>query len=406
MKVKRNLLSSLAVVLLQVALAVSASAFSVMLPDAACTPPLPYVAEADHYGGPACVQMMLNTCPDVSQRHYNSQADIYSSILVHNAEPTMWFSDPDGIEGALEDPTFTPCGNWVDYSNTDKNYVLGKMLYYMNTQRYSTPVSITSNEHWVTVIGYQTDVEPAYSGSVTLQHVFFYDPNPGSASHGWVTGTIWLSSADYWGVPHSKAGSSWDNKYIAIIEPPELRIRIRVPEWILKGRILPLERIEEYVYGWLKEMRRSEVARGAFEILGKELKVKKPILVETGKYSYYLIPFEDSRLAAVFNAYDGSFEEFRYFQQPRRYVADPKRIDARLSQTLRAYRAKIIEASTPELWHDPERAPAGRFSPVWKVKAAVKDAKGKDHRLSIFLDARGEVISDLSKLGIRSPGRH
>jgi hypothetical protein len=398
MKVKYILLMILAVVLFQLTVARTASAYSLLLPSTPCTPPLPYTAEADHYSGPACVQMILNCCPNTMARHYNDQDDIYSSIMSHNAEPTMWFSNPRGVEGALEDAIFSPCGNWVDYSNTDKNLVMGKMLYWMKTTRYLTPVAIGSSEHWVTVIGYQADVEPPYSGSVTLQNIFFYDPLPGNPSNGWVSGTLWLSDSDYWGVPLNKPGSAWHNKYIAIIEPPEAKLKVIVPKWILEGRILPVKKIEQYFYSWLKEARKNELARGPFEILQRNVGIEKPILVKTAKYSYYLIPFKDRRLAAIFNAYNGSFEEFRYFQQPQRYIVDPKMINNRLNEILRTYKAELIEISTPELRYNPELTQVGRFTPNWEVQAVVKDAKGKEHKLPIYLNLGGEVINSLDRL--------
>lgn len=398
MKVKNIILKILVVGLLQLTFTTSALAYSLLLPNVPCIPPLPYTAEADHYGGAACIQMILNACPDLSARHYNDQGDIYNSILLHNAEPTMWFSDPSGVEGTLEDPAFSPCGNWVDYSNTNKNYVLGKMLYWMKTQRYLTPVSITSSEHWVTVIGYQTDVEPSYSGSVTLLDIFFYDPNPGNPSSSWVSGTVWLSDAAYWGVPLNKPGSSWHNKYIAIIEPPEAKPIVKVPRWILRGRILPVERIERYFYSWLEKIRKRKLARGPFEILRKDLKIEKPILVKTAKYSYYLIPFKNSRLVAIFNAYKGQFEELRYFKRPQKYIVDPKTIHKSLRETIRAYKAEIIKISTPNLLYDPELALIGRFSPIWKVPLVVKDVKRKEHKLKISLNSAGQVIKGLEEL--------
>ena len=398
MKIKQILIISLAVVLLQLTFISTAIAFSVILPDVACTPSLPYTAGADHYGGPACIQMILNTCPDLAKRHYNSQSDIYSSILAHNAEPTTWFSDPSGVEGALEDPVFSPCGNWVDYSNTNKNLVLGKMLYWMKTIRYLTPVSISDSEHWVVVIGYHTDVEPPYSGTVTLQNIFFYDPLPGNSSWGWVTGAVWDSAKCYWGVPLDKPGSAWHNKYIAIIEPPKAKLKVIVPKWILEGRILPIDKIKEYFYQWLKGVRRRKLARGPFEILQEDLRIEKPILIKTARYSYYLIPFENHRLAAIFNAYNGSFEEFRYFQKPQRFIADPKTINKGLRETIRGYKTEIIEMSTPELRYDPKLAIVGRFSPTWQVKAVVRDARGEEHKLPIYLNTKGEVIRGLERI--------
>lgn len=399
MKIKHILLMSLVVALLQVMLIASPGiSFSVLLPDDPSTPPLPYTAEADHYGAPACIQMILNACPNLAARHYHDQDDTYSKILLHNAEPTTWFSDPSGVKGTLEDPTLFPCGNWVDYSNMDKNYVLGKMLYYMNTQRYLTPVSVSDSEHWVTVIGYQTDVEPPYSGTLTLQNIFLYDPLPGNPSSIWVSGTVWLSSSDYWGVALNKPASSWHNKYIAVIEPPKAMPKIIVKRWILEGEILPVARIERYFHDWLEEIKERKLIRGPFEILDKDLSIKKPILVETAKYSYYLIPFENSRLAAIFNAYNGSFEEFRYFAQPQRYIVDPRTIESSLKETLQAYKAKIIEMSTPYLRYHPDLAVIGRFSPTWNVRAVVRDAREKDHKLSIYVNIKGEVVRGLEEL--------
>lgn len=402
MKIKHLLTNIVAGLILLTFTTSAVASYSLMLPDTPCTPPLPYIAEADHYSGPACIQMALNACPNISERHYNNQNDIYSSILLHNAEPAEWFSDPSGIRGALQDPVFSPCGHWVDYSNTDKNYVLGKMLYYMKTQRYLTPVSISSSEHWVIVMGYQTDVEPPYSGTVNLQNIIFYEPLPGNPSvAGLVSGTVWLSDSDYWGIPHNKPGSSWHNKYIAIIEPPGAIPRIRVPKWILKGRILPIPKIKQYFYRWIEEMRKEDLTRGPLKILRKDVRTKEPILVRTGKYSYYLVPFEDRRLAAIFNAYNGSFEEFRYFQRPQKVIVEPKTVVSKLSKTLRLHGAEGIKVGTwptPELRYDPGLAIVGRFSPTWKVQAIVKDAKGKIHKLPISLDSAGQVIKGLEEL--------
>lgn len=403
MKIKYILLMIMAVGLSPLMFTATAVAYSLMLPDTPCDPPLCYTAEADHYSGPACVQMVLNACPDPSARHYNDQDDIYTSILSHNAEPTMWFSDPSGVEGALEDPVFSPCGNWVDYSSMDNNYVLGKMFYWMKTTRYLSPASVGSSEHWVTIVGYHTDVEPPYSGPVTLIDIFFCDPLPGNQSSVWVSGTLWLNNPEYWGVPLNKPGSSWHNKYIAIIEPPGARPRVIVPRWILEGRILPVETIERYLYRWLEEVREKQLAQGPFKILQEDIRIDRPILVKTPKYSYYLIPFRNRRLAAIFNAYNGSFEEFRYFQKPQRYIIDPTTINTRLRKTLRAYQAEIIKISTLELRYDPELALVGRFSPIWEVQAVVRDAKGKDHELPISLNIGGEVISGLERLREKGP---
>ena len=117
MKIKYFFLTILAAALFQMAFTASdAIGYSLMLPDTQPVPTLPYVAEEDHYSGPASVQMALNSCPAVAARHLNSQDDIYNSIVLHNSEPTLWFSSPAGIRGALSDPALLPCGHWSDYS--------------------------------------------------------------------------------------------------------------------------------------------------------------------------------------------------------------------------------------------------------------------------------------------------
>ncbi|MBN1271987.1 MAG: hypothetical protein JXB26_06910 [Candidatus Aminicenantes bacterium] len=373
-------------------LATPGLSYSLLLPFAACTPPLPYLATPDHYGGAACVQMILNSCPDTTERGYHDIDDIYNSIVLHNTEPSQWFSDPNGINGALMDPVFSPCGNWVDYSNADKAYVLGKMLYYMRTQSYLTPVSITDGEHWVTVIGYQTDIEPPHSGTVTLQNVIFYDPNPGNQSLQFVSGTIWLNSSDYWGVPHNKPGSNWQNKYIAVIEPPPVNIKVIVPDWIVRGRILPIDRIKQYCISWLKKIREEEFIKGPFDILQKDIGIEEPILVEADKYSYYLLPFQDRRLAAIFNAYNGSFEEFSFFKEPREMILSRKEALKELDVFLRESKTKVSRIEKTELKYIHEAAAAGRFSPVWNVQAVVLDPKKKEQKINIFLDLEGRVV--------------
>jgi len=118
----------------------------------------------------------------------------------------------------------------------------------------------------------------------------------------------------------------------------------------------------------------------------------------TAKYSYYLVPFKDRRLAAIFNAYDGSFEGFRYFQHPQRYVVNSETIRSRLSKALGAYEAETIEISRPELRYDPELILADRFSPTWEIHAVARDARGVVRKLPISANLAGRVIRGLEEL--------
>lgn len=404
MKRQRVLIGLLAGTLLQLVLVGGASGYSLLLPDVAAgscegATGLPYTALADHYTGPACVQMVLYTCPTTTQRACHTQSDLYNLILLHNSEPLSWFSDPDGIEGTLEDPSLSPCGNWVDYSDTDKAHVLGKMLYYMRTQKYLTPVSIGTGEHWVVVIGYETDIEPPFAGAVTLNNIFFYDPLPGSPSLGWVSGSTWLlgtgsPTPSYWEAPLNLPGSAWDGKYVAVIEPPGATLVVKIPRWT-RERILPPDVILRSVQKWLKEIHERELARGPFKALGRDLEVRKPILVNAER-PYYLVGFDDDRVMAVFSG-DGSFEELRLFEKPQKQVPN-EHLVKHVGESLRERGLRLVKAEKPELVFRPEMSRVGRVAPTWEVATQVSDAAGRSFEATLQLDMSGTIVGGLDPL--------
>lgn len=88
-------------------------------------------------------------------------------------------------------------------------------------------------------------------------------------------------------------------------------MNVRVLERVITGRILPDDVIRENFYSWLKEVREKDIPRGAFNMLHKEVEIEDIKLVKTEKYSYYLVVFKNRQLAAIFNAYDGTFEEIQ-----------------------------------------------------------------------------------------------
>ncbi len=392
MILKRSLSIGLAAGVIAFAFAATGIARAVIVPCVPCP------AEADHYDGAACVQMAIKNCSPPSTA---TQEQIFNRIQAHNTEPTLWFGDPNGIRGALGDPLLSPCGHWAvgeapSPGLATKEALLGMVLYWMEQNKYLTPVCIAGEEHWVVIVGLVTTVNP--DSSVTITNVLLYDPRPGVSGFDMPNASDWFGDPNYWGSPLTKTGSAWNGKYVAVYEPPPTGPKIVIPKRILEGPILPPREILRHVHMWLEEIRGSELARGPLEVLQRDIKPKAPVLVNAGRYSYYLVAFDDSRLAAVFNAYDGSFEQIRYFDEPQRLVPDHSAFNERLREALGVRGAKVVEIERPELRYDPEAAPLGRLSPTWEARATVRDARGVDYGVSVSLNAVEGPIRGLERI--------
>lgn len=390
--------------------AVNVWAYSIILPNIQPSPPLPYGVEKDHYSGPACAQMTMNAAPGTSCRILMSQDDIYSSIISHNTEPSLWFSDPNGLEWVLEN--LMPCGNWSIFSNPDRYYVMGKALYYMHSNNYLVPLLITSGEHWVVMRGFTTDITPPFSGTVSLNEVVIYDPYPGPSGATYIiNGSTWYSSSDYWKSPINKPGSVWNGNYVAVIEPPEGDIKVEIPPLeVLMGKIFPIEDLFIKVNKWLKE--RRELLRSIEGLKIERLKQLPPVLVNKRYGGYYIFPFEaqSQQLVILMNAYTGEFQELGIFSEPIRYLSEEEAIraseDFLISREKRLVKIFNFVAKPPELVFDPSIANTGRYLPLWKVTVPImvekeKKKKGKQclfkpklpeiQIMEIYTDQRGKV---------------
>lgn len=366
-------------------------------------PLLPYEMISDLHSGPACIQMTLNSCPKIAQRKYHeNQKDLLELISDNNPEPGMWFSSPAGMLAALMEPSLSPCGSWIDSSNSNRETAINELVYYMEKYRYLSPVSISKKEYWVAVCGFVTDKDPTTGTPqkpAILESIYWYDPKPGGEEgYNITSGALWKSLDEFWGVPHDKLGSRWHNKYIAIVEPPQAEVHITIPEWKKEGPILAVEHIETKFYRWLEKVKSENLAIGPFKSLARTQKMGTPLLVNAGEYQYYIVPFKNRRMAAIFNAYSGEFEEFRQFRQPLKYVMDPKRIRQNLKKTLGKYKVKNIDIKAPEFKYRRNLASVRRFSPTWQVKANVTDINGKKHTLDVVLDNAGQVFRGLDVL--------
>jgi hypothetical protein len=348
--------------------------------------------------------MALNSCPTVAQRACHTQDDLYNTILLHNSEPLLWFSDPDGIKGALGDPALKPCGTWVLSSDNNKAVVLGNVLNLMHNWKYLTPVVIGTGEHWVNVFGYETDVEPPGSGAVTLQRICFYDPLPGMSSTVCASGETWLGTlpgaTDYWAAPLSMPGSTWNGMYVAVIEPPAANLVVRIPP-ARRERLRSPDAVLRSVSQWLVDVRKRQLTRGMFGLLARDLEIKMPVLVRAER-PYYLVRFGDGRLAAIFSI-SGVFEEVRLFREPLQTLAPAGAVMERVQASLRERSLRVVGSVKPELVYRPGMGGVGRFLPEWEIPVTVSDASGRRSQTMLLMEAGSDLLRGLEKLPVEHP---
>jgi hypothetical protein len=383
------------------------------LPPVEPVPALPYCAETDYYHGAACVQMVLNTCPDGSG-HYHSQQYLYQRIAIHNTEGTYWFSDPVGIRDTLMDSILSPCGTWVDISGPDKEVVMGKILYWMDKNNFLTPVSIGTSEYWIVIYGFETNQSPSnpseLNPTVTLDKIYFYDTIPGCATiDGTVTGEVWMNETYYWKYPLNMPGSTWHDKFIAVLEPPKVNIQVKVPKRVLEGPILNQSQIKRNCTQMIEEMKKKKLTRESFQAFTEPPKIGKIFLVNAYnadnayEYKYYMVFFQNHCLIAIFNAYNGKFEEMRRFKGPQTYILDSNTIAQKVLKILASYKSKQFKILKSEFKYYPGMDPIGRFSPIWQVDVYPVEAYGKKNNLKIFFSHNGKYIKGLESLAV--PGK-
>ena len=198
--------------------------------------------------GAACARMTRNGYPNPADRLLFTEAQVWPLIQSHNstaAQDTawLWYTDPHGLQGCLQHELNNPSGvNWVEFANTNKEELMFSVLYWMNLRRFPTPVLTQRGLHWVLIVGYETDVEPILNSTPMVELIHFLDPKAAPCPNSPLasplimeTGSIWLwanaNSPDptqiYWGAPVGYSGT-WKDQYVAIIEPPTIRGKVRV----------------------------------------------------------------------------------------------------------------------------------------------------------------------------------
>jgi len=325
--------------------------------------------EALTWCGPATAQMIMEGYP--SGACTVLQEDIWTAIQTYKTE-TMWDTDPAGMRGAMKH-LCPPAGSWSVHSNADPQALMHDVAYWMSRMNYPAAGLLNTlphnsyaahEEHWVAIRGVITDLDPRTNPVVNLLFVWFNDPAVplGDLSiERFVSGSTWYAEFQ----PVTKPGSSYSGKYVAVIEPPELKGRAVAPAEVLRGELIKPEKALEFALKWIEEYKLYEMR--PYRLL-KSAKPLSPILVNRGYGGYYIVPFVEGGEnrpaggALLINAYTGGLQEAGAFK-PVKYISEKEAGSIALRQ-LKIKKARKVSA---ELFLPMKERLASRYFPIWKV---------------------------------------
>jgi len=369
-----------------------------------------YGQQMCYWCGAASGQMSRNGYPNAADRLFYLQSDVWNTIQVYNSTApgdAGWATDPHGLTGALMNLA-NPAGvHWVEYSDATRDNVLHFMLYWMSVRHFPTPVLVNQGGHWVVVIGYQSDIQPQPGNAPTLQQITFLDPEPHNV------GTFTTQSASQWyNGPWNGSviySGTWQNKYVAIVEPPNVKGTVRVNMAQRSGtRLLSPQEAVERATRWIRELGLAQ--KPHYGLLARsDVVTLEPMVVRDSPHQeqkeerpihYYVVPFgirsesdrgkQLARLSVLLNAYTGEFEEITTFGKPVHYLSHDEAL-ALAAKAMHVDSAQLKDAKAT-LMFKPSKVSHIRAYPFWEI--AVKDRV-------FYIDQIGEVFG---KLELSIPG--
>jgi hypothetical protein len=373
------------ILLFMVTIGITLPAFSQYVVDT--TVPL-YGKEYITWGGAAVGQMIMDGYPGVGNSIYYPQQTVWNSIQLYNStvEPDPWATDPLGLRETmmLLNP---PLGSWGIAANADKYEVLFQALYWMNINAYPVAALVDEGERWVVITGYETDIEPVDESDPTLISITLNDPDPlNQGSTYTMDGAVWLATA--WIAPVSAEGT-WEDQYVAVIEPPVAGGSVRVNPVDRNGgaekSIISSKQAVSWAQYWIGEQGLSQ-KEPYTDIDSTAIVIREPLLVSeeideqlvAKKIApfYYIVPFgfdgkkeleapKTSELYMIINAFTGKFEEIGKFGVPVTYLSEDKALDA-VAAYLKLDREELKNVTT-ELVYKPSTITHLRSLPFFRV---------------------------------------
>ncbi len=362
--------------------------------------------EALSWCGPATGQMIMAGYPSGSCSVL--QEDVWTAIQSYKTE-TVWDTDPAGLKGALKN-LCPPTGTWSIHPETDAQALMYSVAFWMTKNNYPAAgllntVSHNSytahEEHWVAIKGIITSADPTTNPTVNLEFLWFNDPavplgDP--ALERFVTGSTWYSEFQ----PVSKAGSSYLGKYVAIIEPPEIKGLAIAPTEVLTGKIIKPDFALKLADRWIEKFKLHELK--SYGIL-KKAKALAPLLVNEKHGGYYIVPYsikgQLAEAAVIVNAYTGNFQEVGAFKSVK-YMSRQEAVQIATThlqkREISPQPESLSDKIRTELIYPQGERVVSRYFPIWKVTINNK-VIGVGHQGKVYTKIPSQEFS------IPLPGR-
>jgi hypothetical protein len=301
-----------------------------------------------------------------------------------------------------------PAGvHWQEFANPSRDSLLLSILYWMDQREFPAPTLVNSGQHWVVIVGWTTDIKPVLGGSTPLlQSITYNDPDPIAAAGSYTTasGNQWYNgnqSGDHsrWSDPvlYGEPAGTWFGKYVAIIEPPLTKGKVRVmPVKRTGNRLLKPAQAVAAARRWIAEHHLAEIprysllARKDAEVLAPLLVREEPPLRLAGQRAqsrarlratrvpyYYIIPFGIrgertetghplARVCVLVNGYTGAFEEVTAFGLPVKYLTVQEALNV-VAAALKVAPNRLSRADATLMFLSGEITHV-RAYPFWRVK--------------------------------------
>jgi hypothetical protein len=169
--------------------------------------------------GEAIAEMARDGYPDPSNRVYYTQNDLRNNIVAHNStangDLNRWSTDPKGLRDCLQSLSAEPV-QWMEFDDTSREDAEKFIQRSIQSTRFPAGVLIRAGEHWVLVVGYETEVDE--TGTEKLKFIHFYDPEPvGIGADRTLHASTWGGSRYFVRV---KTPGTWKGKLVVVGQQP------------------------------------------------------------------------------------------------------------------------------------------------------------------------------------------